>query len=55
MRQGCVLSSATLRLDAGSYRTGRTLHAVRMSSAWSENLVTRANQAPTTGSAAAGR
>jgi hypothetical protein len=51
--QGCVIESATLRLFAASTRTGRTLHALRLVGAWSENVVTWANQPPTAGSAAA--
>ena len=50
---GCVLSSATLRLFAGSARTGRTLHALRLTSSWTENLVTWSNQPQTAGAAAA--
>jgi hypothetical protein len=51
--QGCVVQSSTLRLYAASARTGRTLHALRLASAWSENQVTWSNQPLTTGSAAA--
>jgi hypothetical protein len=50
--QGCVIESATLRLYAASTKPGRTLHAVRVAAPWSENVVTWANQPPTTGSAA---
>jgi hypothetical protein len=38
---------------AASARTGRTLHALRIGSAWSENQVGWGNQPQTTGSAAA--
>jgi hypothetical protein len=51
--QGCVVESATLRLFAGSARTGRTLHALRLTGAWTENQVNWANQPPTAGSPAA--
>jgi hypothetical protein len=51
--QSCVLESATLRLFAASARTGRTLHALRLTGAWTENQVNWANQPPTTGSPAA--
>jgi hypothetical protein len=51
--QGCVVSSATLRLFATSSKTGRTLHALRLASGWSENLVTWNNQPQTTGAASA--
>jgi hypothetical protein len=50
--EGCVVQSATLRLYAGSFRGGRTLQALQVTSAWTENDVTWANQPATTGAAA---
>jgi hypothetical protein len=49
---GCAVQSATLRLYASSWRTGRTLQAWQISASWSENSVTWNNQPATTGSAA---
>jgi hypothetical protein len=43
---------ATLRLYAGSYKEGRTIQALQLASAWTENGVTWANQPATTGAAA---
>jgi hypothetical protein len=51
--QGCVVQLATLRLYAASWTDGRTLEAVLLASAWSENLVTWRNQPSTIGAAAA--
>jgi large repetitive protein len=51
--QGCVFSSATLRVFAASARTGRTLHALRLASTWTETAVNWSNQPLTTGAAAA--
>jgi hypothetical protein len=50
--QGCVVQSATLRLYAASWRTGRTLQALQVNSSWSEDGVTWNNQPATTGAAA---
>jgi hypothetical protein len=50
--EGCVVESATLRLYAGSSRNGRTLQALSVNAAWTENGVTWANQPTTTGTAA---
>jgi hypothetical protein len=50
--QGCVLQSATLRLNAGSSVNGRTLQALRVTSSWNEGTVTWSNQ-PSTASGAA--
>jgi PPIC-type PPIASE domain len=50
---GCTLSSATLRAYATSSKPGRTLQALRLASAWTENLVSWSNQPPTAGAAAA--
>jgi large repetitive protein len=50
--QGCEVETATLRLFAASARTGRTLHALRLTGPWSENQVTWGNQPQTTGAAA---
>jgi subtilisin family serine protease len=47
--EGCVLESATLRLHAGSAKSGRTLRAWRLSSPWSESLVTWMDQPGTVG------
>jgi hypothetical protein len=49
---GCVVQSATLRMFAASWTTGRTLQASRVASAWSENGITWANQPQTTGDVA---
>ncbi|HEV3484380.1 MAG TPA: DNRLRE domain-containing protein, partial [Vicinamibacterales bacterium] len=51
--QGCIVGSATLRLYAASWRTGRTLHALRLASSWSESQVSWGNQPQTAGTAAA--
>ena len=47
------MAEATLRLYAASARTGRTLHALRVSAPWSEHQVAWDNQPETTGTAAA--
>jgi hypothetical protein len=49
---GCVVQSATLSLYAASWTNNRTLQALRISGAWSENQVTWSNQPATTGPAA---
>ena len=49
---GCAVSSARLRLFAGSARRGRTLRALRLKSAWVERRVTWRNQPATTGASA---
>lgn len=49
---GCTLTQAQLRLYAGSATTGRTLQALRMNAAWTENGVTWTNRPATTGTAA---
>jgi large repetitive protein len=49
---GCVVQSATLRLYAPSWKTGRTLQAIQVAAAWAENNVTWSNQPTTTGVAA---
>ena len=51
--QGCAIESATLRLFAGSSKTGRTLHALRAAGPWTENQVNWGNQPATIGAAAA--
>ncbi|WP_404391910.1 right-handed parallel beta-helix repeat-containing protein [Humibacillus xanthopallidus] len=48
----CAVGSATLRLNATSSRTGRTLQALPVTGAWNENAVTWANQPATGGPAA---
>jgi CSLREA domain-containing protein len=50
--QGCVVQSAALRLYSPSWRTGRTLRALRITGAWTENGVTWSNQPATNGTAA---
>ena len=50
--QGCAVESATLRLYSPSAKTPRTIQALRLASAWSENLVNWSNQPLTTGPAA---
>jgi hypothetical protein len=49
---GCVVQSATLRLQSPSAVSGRTLRALRVAAAWSENVVTWSNQPATAGTAA---
>jgi hypothetical protein len=49
---GCVVQSAKLRLYAASYKSGRTLQALRINAAWTEGGVTWSNQPATTGTAA---
>ena len=49
---GCTLTGAQLRLYAASATTGRTLQALRINAAWTENGVTWTNQPATTGAAA---
>jgi hypothetical protein len=50
---GCAVQCARLRLYAASSKPGRTLHALRLASAWTENQVSWASQLLTTGSPAA--
>jgi hypothetical protein len=49
---GCTVTSAKLRMYAGSHKDGRTLHAIALAASWSESGVTWANQPATAGSAA---
>ncbi|MBP8293839.1 MAG: DNRLRE domain-containing protein, partial [Caldilineaceae bacterium] len=49
---GCQVQTATLRLYAASYTSGRTLQALRLNGTWSENGVTWSNQPGATGAAA---
>jgi parallel beta-helix repeat protein len=49
---GCVLDSATLRLNAGSGTGGRTLQAYAAAAAWTEGGATWANQPATSGTPA---
>jgi hypothetical protein len=49
---GCQVTNAKLRLYAASYKTGRTLHALRLLTAWTESALTWNNQPQTTGAAA---
>jgi CSLREA domain-containing protein len=49
--QGCVVQSATLRLYAASWKTGRTLQALRINASWTESGVKWNNQPATTGDA----
>ncbi|HEV2902653.1 MAG TPA: DNRLRE domain-containing protein, partial [Gaiellaceae bacterium] len=49
---GCDVVTAKLRLYAASYKDGRTLQAIPLAAAWTENLVTWGNQPLTTGTAA---
>jgi hypothetical protein len=49
--QGCVIQSATLRLYAASWKTGRTLQALQINTAWTENGVNWNNQPAITGAA----
>jgi hypothetical protein len=50
--EGCVVETATLRLRAGSFKSGRTLQALRLDGSWSEGSITWGNQPATTGPAA---
>jgi glucosylceramidase len=49
---GCAIASATLRLYAGSARTGRTIQALRLAGGWTESGITWGTQPPTIGVAA---
>jgi large repetitive protein len=49
---GCSVTSANLRLYAGSYKTGRTLQALQITSAWTEGNVRWDNQPGTAALAA---
>lgn len=49
---GCAVEGATLRLNASSATTGRTLQALRVNGAWTESGVRWSNQPSTTGAAA---
>jgi hypothetical protein len=49
---GCTIQSATLRLYAASWRNNRTLQALLVTGAWTENAVTWANQPTTNGTVA---
>jgi CSLREA domain-containing protein len=49
---GCVVQSATLRLNSPSAVSGRTLQAFRLAASWTENGVSWGNQPATVGSAA---
>jgi hypothetical protein len=49
---GCVVASAKLRLFATSTGVGTRFQAVRLASAWAENVVTWSDQPGTTGAAA---
>jgi large repetitive protein len=48
----CAVTDARLRLYAGSYKTGRTLQALRIAASWTETAVRWNNQPATTGTAA---
>jgi large repetitive protein len=52
VRPGCRVSSATLRLFAGSATRGRALRVVRLASGWGERRVTWRTQPRTAGAAA---
>ncbi|GIF74973.1 right-handed parallel beta-helix repeat-containing protein [Asanoa siamensis] len=49
---GCSVTNAQLRLYAGSYKTGRTLEAIRLGAAWTEANVRWNNQPAVTGTGA---
>jgi parallel beta-helix repeat protein len=49
---GCQVTTAKLRLYASSYKTGRTLQALRLAAPWTEGALTWGNQPATTGTAA---
>jgi CSLREA domain-containing protein len=46
---GCAVQAATLRMESPSAVSGRTLRALRVAAAWSENVVTWSNQPATAG------
>ena len=48
---GCAIQSATLTMNAGSSASGRTLQALRITSAWTEAGVNWSNQPTTNGTA----
>ncbi|PZF81772.1 right-handed parallel beta-helix repeat-containing protein [Jiangella anatolica] len=52
LAEGCAVTSATLRLNAASSRSGRTLQAVQVAAPWTENGVTWANQPAVAGTPA---
>ena len=49
---GCLLTSAKLRMYSGSYKTGRTLQALRIDASWTESNVRWNNQPAPAGTAA---
>jgi hypothetical protein len=49
---GCQVTNVRLRLYASSYKSGRTVNALRLNGTWTETGVTWANQPATTGAAA---
>ena len=49
---GCLLTSAKLRMYSGSYKTGRTLQALRIDASWTESAVRWNNQPAPAGTAA---
>jgi hypothetical protein len=49
---GCAVESATLRLYAGSARSGRTIEVRRLTASWTESGITWGSQRSTTGPAA---
>jgi Carbohydrate binding module (family 6)/F5/8 type C domain/Glycosyl hydrolase family 30 TIM-barrel domain/Glycosyl hydrolase family 30 beta sandwich domain len=50
---GCAVASATLRLYAGSARSGRTIEVLRLASGWTESGITWGTQPATVGPASA--
>jgi hypothetical protein len=51
MPQGCSVETATLRLYAGSSKSGRTIQVFQLGGSWTENGVNWSNQPSTTGGA----
>ena len=49
---GCRVADAKLHLYASSYKTGRTLNALRLGGSWTEGAITWSNQPAATGTAA---
>jgi hypothetical protein len=49
---GCVVTDARLRLWATSWKSGRTLQAIRLTAGWDETQITWRNQPGTVGNAA---
>jgi hypothetical protein len=51
MPEGCSVATATLRINAKSAASGRTIQVLQLAGSWTEGAVTWANQPTTTGDA----